>query len=146
MTYLNDILAKNGMMYHRIVVDADPIPLIPTRVPRVVQTAGEKFVHVPKVVVIKQSTKRPNCVEITVKMSTYTEVVSNDNVLNFLRSLATTLLMASHKMKHYRKLLHIVMRADDKSGSRVESVCLAELFTYADRDKPLMVVIHKYKF
>ena len=148
MTYLNTVLAKNGMTYHRIVVDADPIPLIPTRVPRALGTATEKFVHVPNAVVIEQVDNKLGAVRVTTKSSSYTEVVSNDYVLKFLRSLATTLLMASHKMEHYRELLRVVMDTADNSGANDESLCYDTLFeeTSTTQADAMQVVVHKYKF
>ena len=109
MAYLSTALSKKGVCYHRIVTDEDPIALVPTRVPRARDTSGEKFVHVPQAIVIKEDGED---VKISREWSTSSVKNTHAIALSFLRGVATFLLHRSHKMTSYIRLLDILVGDD----------------------------------
>ena len=106
MAHLSNDLSRRNIYYHRIVTDEDPIALLPTRVPRAMFSSGEKFVHVPEAIVIREDGEN---VKISRECSTSTAKIAHAVALSFLRSVATILLHRSHKMTSYIRLLNILV-------------------------------------
>jgi hypothetical protein len=145
MRYLSTALSNNGVYYHRVVTDEDPIALVPTRVPRARNSSGEKFVHVPQAIVIKEDDGN---VEISREWSTSSVKNSHAVALSFLRGVATFLLHRSHKMKSYIRLLDILVGDGTFTSHRhdTDSVPWLDIFevtSVLSQDKP---ACYSYKF
>ena len=128
MAHMSTALSQGQIDYHRIVTDTDPIALIPTRIPRLADTAGEKFVHVPEAIVIKYDADGAH---ISRKSSTSSVRTAHRDALSILRGMSIFFLQRSHKMTSYIRILDQLMGNNTSSKDRYETSSAYNLKTFS---------------
>ena len=145
MAHMSTALSQGQIDYHRIVTDTDPIALIPTRNPRLADTAGEKFVHVPEAIVIKYDADGDH---ISRKSSTSSVRTAHRDALSIFRGMSIFFLQRSHKMTSYIRILDQLMGDNTSSKDRCETspaynlTTLSTLFNRSTEAETNAFVIH----
>ena len=107
MSHLSTAVRESKMKFHRVLEETDPIPLIPTIFPSSLGGLGEKYVHVPEAFVISRTDSGQ--VSIIQKESTATlnSTInpSSERVHSILQGITTAVLIKTHKMQNYTRLL-----------------------------------------
>ena len=118
------------MEFHRILEETDPIPLIPTIFPSSLGGRGEKFLHVPKAIVINRNDSGE--VSIIQKRSTATlnSTINprSERMESILQGITTAVLFKSHKMQNYTGLL-----SDYTRGAKVGANSLKAFLPLSQR-------------